>query len=169
MVKLKYIILSMIALSIMIVGIWAGVTFFQSEEKKVKKQFHHLSEGVSRDPGENVFTMAQKAKRIRTLFAESCGLKISIEPLSGQYTPEEISSYATRCRSQFSKLNLKFYDLHIEFPEKEIAKVNLTARLTGRLTTEEYVDEIRELECQLKKVETKWLFSNVEVVEVLRK
>jgi hypothetical protein len=33
----------------------------------------------------------------------------------------------------------------------------------------EQVDETRELECILTKIEKKWLFSQIEVVEVLRK
>jgi hypothetical protein len=31
------------------------------------------------------------------------------------------------------------------------------------------VDETHELECALKKIENKWLFSYLEVVEVLKK
>jgi hypothetical protein len=31
------------------------------------------------------------------------------------------------------------------------------------------VDETRELECVLKKIARKWLFSAIEVVEVLKK
>jgi len=64
---------------------------------------------------------------------------------------------------------LKFYDLNIAFPEKGIARVTLTAKLTGKLTVGEYVDETHELESLLKKIEKKWLFSKFEVVEVLKK
>jgi hypothetical protein len=169
MVKVKYILLIMMAISIVIAGVWATGIFFQSEEKKVKKQFRNLSEWVSKEPGENTFTMVHKVKNIGTLFAERCGLKTPVEPLTGQYTPEEISGYATLCRSRFIKIDLIFYDLNVEFPEKELAKVILTARLTGTLTTGEYVDEARELQCVFMKIQKKWLFSDFEVVEVLRK
>jgi hypothetical protein len=64
---------------------------------------------------------------------------------------------------------LKFYDFHIIFPERVVAKVTLTARLTGRSTAGEQTDETRELECVLKKIENKWLLSQIEVVEVLKK
>jgi hypothetical protein len=64
---------------------------------------------------------------------------------------------------------LKFYDLHVVFPENEVAKVNLTARLTGKSTAGEQVDETRELECVLRKIENKWLFGEIEIVEVLKK
>ncbi len=108
-------------------------------------------------------------KNIGTLFDEHCELKAPSQSLSGNYTREEISTYAGSARSHFSQLDLKFYDFHMFFPEKEISKVTLTARLTGRSTAGEQVDETRELECVLKKIERKWLFVGIEIVEVLKK
>jgi hypothetical protein len=108
-------------------------------------------------------------KNIGALFDEHCDLKAPSQSLSGSYTRQEISTYAGSARSYFSQLDLKFYDFQIVFPEKEVAKVTLTARLTGRSTAGEQADETRELECILKKIEKKWLFSQIEVVEVLKK
>jgi hypothetical protein len=113
--------------------------------------------------------MLQKMKDIGTLFLEPCELKAPHESLSGSYTRQEISAYAGSARSHFSQVNLKLYDLHVTFPEKEVAKVTLTARLIGKSTSGEQADEIRELECLLKKIDRKWFFSQVEVIEVLKK
>jgi hypothetical protein len=96
-------------------------------------------------------------------------MKIPDQSLSGNYTRQEVSTYAGSARSYVSQLDLKFYDLRIVFPEKEIAKVNLTARLTGRSTAGERMDETRELECVLRKIDKQWLFSQIEVIEVLKK
>ncbi len=166
MVRIKYLI---IAVLVVIFGIGATLHLFQSEEKKVKKQFHLLSKWASKETGENTFTMAQKIKNIGTLFAEHCELKADLISFSGRYTPEEISSYAASARFPFSNLSLQFYDFNVAFPEEGIARVTLTGKLKGRTTTGEDVDETHELECALKKIESKWLFSYVEVVEVLKK
>ena len=166
MVKIKYLIIAILAVGI---GVWATVYLFPSEERKVKKQFNLLSEWVSKDSGENTFTMAHKTRNLGSLFAEKFELKTEIESMSGSYTSEEISSYAARGRFMFSYLSLSFYDLGISFPEKGIAKVTLTARLKGRSTTGENFDETHELECILKKIEKRWLFSHAEMVEVLKK
>jgi hypothetical protein len=166
MVKIRYILLAVL---IVTVGIVVVFYFLPSEEKKVRKQCHLLSEGMLKSPEENAFTMLQKMKNIGALFDEHCELKAPSQSLSGSYTRQEISTYAGSARSFFSQLDLKFYDFHIVFPEKEVAKVTLTARLTGRSTAGEQVDETRELECILKKIEKKWLFSSIEVVEVLKK
>ncbi len=166
MVKIKYLI---IAFLIVMVGILATFVFFPSEEKKVKKKFALLSEHMSKDPGENTFIMVNKIKGISALFGENCNFTVSDYSLSGNYTREEISGIALRGRAHFSNLGLKFYDLKVSFPEKDLAQVNLTARLTGRSVYGEQVDETREIVCLLKKVEKKWLFSSFEVSEVLRK
>ena len=164
--KIKYLVVGVL---IVIIGIVVVITLIPSEEKRVKRQFDLLSEWVSKSPEENAFTMLQKIKNIGTLFDEQCEMKAPDQSLSGSYTRQEISTYAGSARSHVSQLDLKFYDLRIIFPEKEVARVNLTARLTGRSTAGEQLDETRELECVLKKIDKKWLFSQIEVIEVLKK
>jgi len=166
MVSVRYLLMGVF---IVIIGIIFVVAFFPSEEKKVKKRFRLLSEWVSKSPEENAFTLLQKMKDIGTLFSDPCELNASDESLSGSYTRQEISAYAGSARSQFSRLDLTFYDLHIALPEKEIAKVTLTSRLIGKSISGEQVDEIRELECLLKKIDHTWLFTQIEVVQVLKK
>jgi len=166
MVKIKYLLIGLV---MVVIGIVVAIILFPSEEKRVKKQFHFLSEWVSKSTEENAFTMLQRMKDIGSLFDAQCELKVPDQSLSGTYTREEISTYAGSARSHVSQLDLKFYDFDISFPEKGVAKVTLTARLTGRSTTGEQTDDTRELECVLKKIENKWLFSQIEVVEVLIK
>jgi len=166
MVRIKYLLIGAL---VVIIGVAVVFYFFPNEEKKVKKQFHLLSEGMLKSPEENAFTMLQKMKNIGALFGEHCELKAPSQSLSGSYTRQEISTYAGSARSYFYQVDLKFYDFHIVFPEREVAKVTLTARLTGRSTAGEQVDETRELECILKMMEKKWFFSAIEVVEVLKK
>jgi hypothetical protein len=165
-VKIKYII---IALLIAGIGIYAAVHFFQSEEKKVMKQFNLLSEYVSKDPDEKMIAMATRMQKLGGLFDEQCELMLAVESLSGNYAREEISSAVARGRSRFSRLSLRFFDPEIVFPEKGVAKVNLTARLRGQSAVGENMNETRELECALKKIDKKWLFRRMEVVEVLKK
>jgi len=166
MVKIKYLF---IAALIVILGIAMVTAVFPSEERRVKKQFRLLSEWVSKSTEENAFTMLQRMKDIGGLFDAHCELRVPDQSLSGSYTREEISTYAGSARSQASQLDLKFYDLQVVFPGKEVAKVTLTARLTGRSTAGERMDETRELECLLRRIEKKWLFTQIEVIEVLKK
>ncbi len=166
MVKIKSL---MILLLVLIVGIGSFLYLFPAEEKKIKKQFALLSQWASKDQEENIFSLAQRGKSIGTLFDENCVLQVPPYSIDGGYSREEVTVYAARARSQFSRVNLEFYDLNISFPEEGLAKVTLTGKLTGILQDKENVNEIRELECVLKKIEGKWLFSEFQVVEVLKK
>jgi len=166
MVRKRYLLIGML---MVILGSVIAIALFPSEEKRIKRQFSLLSEWVSKSREENAFTLLQKMRGIGTLFDEHCELKTDYPSLSGSYTREEISAYIGGARSHVSQLSLRFYDLQIVFPERDVAKVTLTARLTGRSTAGEQIDEIRELECLLKKIEKKWLFSQIEVIEVLKK
>jgi len=158
-------------ITILIIGLGVGAIFYfsQTEEKKVRKQFRLLAESVSKKTGENPFVMAQKMKNLQVLFEENLTVNVAADSFSGSYSREEVLSYATASRTGFSDLSLKFFDFHIDFPEKITARAMLTARLAGRTTGGEQMDETREIECVLKKVEKKWRFTHIEVVEVLKK
>jgi len=165
MVRAKYAIPGLLV----ILGLLAFYFFFPSEEKKIKKQFALLSEYASKEQGESTFAMAHKVKNIGPLFTDKVRLQIPDYELSGSYPRQDIVNYALRARLSFSRLSLQFFDLVISFPEKKAATVTLTSRLTGKSAQGEEVDESRELSCVLKKIEDQWLFSDVEVIEVLKK
>lgn len=166
MVRLRYAVTMVV---MMTSGTMAILCSSPGEEGKVKKQFHFLSEWVSKDRGEKPLTTARKIRNIRTLFARECALKAHIDSYSGTYTPDEIAGHAAAVRSRFSSVSLSFYDFNIDFPEEGSANVNVTARLTGISTTGERVDDAHELECLLKCAEEKWIFTQVEVIDVLRR
>ncbi len=158
-----------IALLVVLLGIFGAIYFFQTDSKKIKKQFDSLSTLVSKAQGENPITIATKAKNLGALFAETCEITLPVTGLSETYTPAEVSSYAANTRIAFSQLSLTFYDFKIEFPEQGLARVVLTSTLKGKLMTGDLVDETREVECALKKTDRTWLFSKIEVIEVLKK
>lgn len=166
MVRIKYIVITVL---VVILAIVAWVYLVQSDAKKIKKQFDSLSKQVSKEKGENPIAMATKAKAIATLFAETCELNDPISGLLETYTPAEMASYAANNRIAFVELSLKFYDIHVEFPEKGLARVTLTGNLGGKLMSGNIIDETREVQCVLKKVSRQWLFSEIEIVEVLKK
>ncbi len=166
MVRMKPLLITGFILTLAVILFF---TFSQSEEKKIKKQFYMFSTLVSKDSDEDSFTLLKKAKQIGSLFNDPCELRLSEPPLSGSYSREEIISYTIRARAHFLQFTLKFYDFNVILPQEGIAQVVLTSRLIGKSISGEGIDEVRELECQLEKIEKKWLFKQIEVVEVLKK
>ena len=150
-------------------GIWAAFHFYPTEEKKVKKQFGLLADYASREASESPLTTARKMKGLGSLFAEKCGLEAPHYSLSGIYGREEITLLAAGGRSSFSELQVSFYDYEVTFPKRETAQVTATGRLQGKILTNGYLDEPHELACVLKKIENRWVFSHLEIVEVLKK
>ncbi len=166
MVKRKY---PFFLLILLFAGTLTAFLLLPTEEKRVKRRFALLSKNLTKSVGEDAFMMLRKVKGIGGLFGEGCYFIVPDYPLSGTYTREEISRLALQARAHFSDVTLKFYDMKVYFPEKNSARVNLTARLTGNSVGGERVDETRELLCLLKKQEKDWLFQSIEVIEVLRK
>lgn len=165
-IKTRTLLMALLALALAFLVLWV---LPQSEERRVKNQFHALAEALSKKKGESLLTMDQKIKKIASFFDETCDLTLQAYSISGQLSREEIIGYAARSRLHLSELQLKFYDFRITFHGQEEARVSLTARLTGRMTTGESLNEAHEIECLLKKAEKRWLLTRVEVVEVLKR
>ena len=166
MEKIKYII---IAAMVLAAGIIVFLIFSQSEEAKVKKQFHVLAEKMKKTPNETPLIGAARASRIKELFAETCTVHAPAYSFSRDISSQDLPSLVLTTRSRYSEISLEFYDFVIEFPAEDSALVNLTAAMTGKLTPGEYVDDVHELKCELKKTEGIWLFKEIEVVEVLKR
>jgi hypothetical protein len=166
MEKVKYII---IAGTTFVAVIAAIIIFSHSEGAKVKKQFIYLAQKMKKNPGEITLTSAAKANKIRDLFAETCTIQAPAYSFSQVISSQDLPTLVMASRSPYSKISLKFYDFVIDFREKDLADVNLTARMTGKRKTGEYSDGIHELKCKLKKIEDTWLLKEIELVEVLEK
>ena len=164
--KIKYIV---IAGAVLVAGIIAFIIFSQSEEAKVKKQFDFLAEKMNKTANETPLISVTRANRIKDLFAETCTVHAPAYSFSRDISSQDLPSLVIATRSRYSEISLEFYDFVIAFPEEDTADVNLTASMTGKLTTGEYVDDIHELKCKLKKTEEIWLLKEIEVVEVLKK
>ncbi len=158
-----------LAVLAVLLAAWAVWYFFPSRTRQVKRQFGSLSEWVSKDGPEGNLTMVNEATRADQFFAPRCAWEAPKYDLNGTVTPQEVSRYYFAGRARFNKLSLKFYDLDIRFPESRTARVNGTVRITGTLKDGDSVSETHEVECTLQKTHGKWLFSQVTVVEVLKR
>ncbi|MCX8118134.1 MAG: hypothetical protein N3G78_09405 [Desulfobacterota bacterium] len=159
----------LIALLLASAGLFAFFALPPSEEKRIKRELNALAQALSKETGESLFTLDQKLKKIGSLLEETCELSIQAYSISGTLAREEILGYVARSRLQVAELQVSFYDIHMTFPQRNEAKVTLTARLTGKMAGGEAFSEAHEIDCLLKKSEKRWLFVRAEVVEVLKK
>lgn len=166
MVKGKYVV---IALGVVIAVMLYLLFFARNDELAVRKQFDSLGNLVTKQPGEQALAMASKVKGIGSLFADPCVVELQAASLSGTYNRRDIEQRAAMGRNYFRTVNLMFYDHVIEFPEENLARVEVTGRLVGESTGGEEVSETRELNCELRYIDKEWLFTKVEEVQVLER
>jgi hypothetical protein len=160
----------LISAVVLALALLAFFYLYPGEEKKIKKQITLLSEYASKNEGESAFALARRLDSLGKLFAPSVDLKAPGYELSGTYTRREIVNLAVRARMAFSRMTLKFHDVSISVSEEGKAKVLATGRLKGISAERKSVDEVQDLEIILQKNgEGRWLFTSVEVVEVLKK
>jgi len=164
-IRVKHIV---IALACLTIAALILIRMFPSEEKRIRNQFARVSEAAGKQRGESLLTAAAKAGALAAMASPRCELETDISQLRSAFSEMEPMKTAALIRSYFQSMELDFHDLSIEITEPSIARAKLTARMTGRTTTAERVSEVRELECELAKVDGKWLFTRCRVIEVLR-
>lgn len=150
-------------------AVFAVLYLFPSDRAKIRKQFETLSILVSKEKGESGIIMAYKVNALASLFADNCSFEFSQNYMAGEYSPEQITSHATKGRAQFSKISLTFYDIVPDI-QKDVAVVETTVRFNGEIkNSARFAEETREIQCRLNKIDGKWKFTSFKVVEVLRK
>ena len=141
---------------------------FPNQEKEVKKQLNRLSQYASRQQDEPTLTSLTKAGRIGKLFADTCTLTMNNPRIEGSFSRKEIIGKISMARRSFTRLDVSFYDISIQFPVDGNAEALLTMRLLGKLGNEDFAD-VQEVQIDLKKTKRKWLINRVKFIEVLEK
>jgi hypothetical protein len=163
----KYVIL--LILAAVLVGIAAMLYLFTSESSQVKKRFSSVATWMSKEGEESNLVTARKIQNMMSILAETCVIQ---DPMTGEpqeLSGREIAQRAVLARRDFTTITLKFPDLDIAFPDKNTATAIATARATGVSKEGDLFSATYELECTLQKGEEGWVFSAVEIVEVLEK
>ncbi len=165
MVNKKYISLAVM----LVVVISAGVYFFPTDTRRVKKQFHSAAEWFSKETNEQKLVSAVRIKSLGGLLADQCTFEMPSRDVSDTFTRDDVMSRAAMARSKFETVSVKFYDITVEFLYEGIAQAAATATLKGISTEGDTIDETHELDCTLQKIQDTWLFTRVKMVEVLEK
>lgn len=166
MVMLRNII---VAIVVVAAAVMAVVWFFQSDEARIKKRFKTIATEVSKAPDEHELKAAAGARKIGSLFADSCWIEIPGYNISRAYDREEIPGRVMGARSRYAEISLKFHDIDIRFPDRTTARVVSTVHVEAVRLSGQPVREVHEIDCRLEKIENAWYFNHIEVVPVLER
>ena len=140
-----------------------------SREARIKKQLAILVDHISKSPGQNQLVTAANAKRIRTVFTATLTLHAPAYDYSRDLAAAEIPALVLTATAPYSELTLSFHDLAFQFPSEGEARVRATARVRGRLSGGEWIEDIQELNCRFLVSDDGWRLAAVEFVDVLQK
>lgn len=141
---------------------------YPTDRRQIKRQFKRLAEWVSKEGQEGPLALVQLIPEGRKFFANPCELKAEAYGVDESFSPLDLSKLAMSARSRFDTFSVEFYDLTIGFTGEGEARATVTARISGS-GGEERIQETHEIECVLRKVEGRWLFSRIALVQVLKK
>ena len=165
MVKPKYMIFALLCIGVAIILV---IKFMPDDKKVIRRRFADISACFAKNDDEGQLGGLTKAKSLSEFLSEPSELESNIPMLAGKFNRQEAAILAVTIRDRFSSVKLDFHDLEIDFPDESTASVTLTAKLGGVLVHGELASEVRELKCDLVKVENKWLIRKCKVVEVLQ-
>ncbi|RJP78858.1 MAG: hypothetical protein C4522_11555 [Desulfobacteraceae bacterium] len=167
MVKKQYLFM---AAAVLCMGAFAVYHVYFDEKAKVKKQFALFGRRISKQAEESRLIEAASINKALHLFSRQVRLEIPSRSISRTYDRRDLSAPLFSQRSRYAKIDLQFLDYIIGFPGEDKAQVNVTMNLKAQGMDGSHMDETHELICDLVKNERDdWIFSRVEIVEVLEK
>lgn len=140
-----------------------------SEELKITRTLRALCTLASKPEKESAALGAVKISKTDDVFAPSCRFEFKHEMFSGSYTPREITGQLTRYRAFVRWSEASMRDLQILEITPERATAVFTGFLEGATTDGKGISEVRDLFCELVKVEGEWRIDELTVREILEK
>lgn len=139
------------------------------DEARIKATLRELCRIASRQEDEKAGSGLLKMRAVETVFAPQCRIDFRHEMFGGTYTTEEIAATLMRSRALFRFCKVDFRDLSITIVPPDRATTCFTGTLEGRLNDGKSVNEVRDLECKLQKIENRWRITDIAVRDVLEK
>lgn len=165
-IKGKYLIFFIVFLLLGGVSLWYITR--DSEEAKVKRKLHELADFGNKAEGEKEIFGALKVNGTDKVFAPQFELSLKYDMFSGTYTPREMTANLARFRMLFKQVKVRLTDTVITL-NGDKADATFTGLLDGVTTDGKAVNEVRELNCALTKIDGKWLVSKLVVRDILEK
>ena len=157
-------------LILIIFAIGAYFIFFsESEELKIRRMLNNLCTDCAKNKeSSSAAALIVKTNVLKNYFTDPCNLSIHRGFLQGTFNDVRVANEIMRANLFFESSNLSYSEstISVNLPE---AHATFTGRFQAILKGGEKVDEVREVELQLRKIDKKWKISSVEVHKILDK
>ena len=163
-VSRKTIIAVVVVMAVLITGVVAYYLWF-GDERAIRKQLVQVKEMGSKGEAEQPVDGLVKATKIAALFSDPCRLIVESVRYDDYYYRKHIQEHVMLVRSLFAEVEVSLHDVAISRIVNKTATVRGTLRLHGR-TIGEPVASTHECQVEVTKIDGKWLFTSVTIVEI---
>ena len=105
---------------------------------------------------------------MKSYFTDPCNLSVYRGILHGSYTDVRAANEIMRANLFLESSELSFSDLQITLNLPD-AQVSFTGRFQAVLKGGGRVDEVREVELKLRKIDKKWKISSAEIHKIMER
>jgi hypothetical protein len=165
-VNLKHLVL--VVLIALVAGVVA-VRFWPSDERAIRRQLALIEEAGSKAAAEKPIESLFKAKQIAELFSDPSLLTVESAQHAGSYARKQIQDRVVMVRAAYTQASVSLHDVAIDIAAEKTAVVRGTVRLRGRRAAEAAVADVHELRAEMRPIDGTWLFTSVEIVQVLER
>lgn len=145
-----------------------AVRLWPSDERAIRAQLHLIEEAGSKQPTEQPVEALVKATQLAELFNDPCRLVVTAAQHADTYPRKQIQDRIVMARALYAEMEVTLHDIAIALAENQTAVVRGTIRLRGQSKGEAIAD-VQELRAEMGKIDGTWLFTSVEIVEVLER
>ncbi len=166
----KWTILTAIVILVLgIGGISTWLILRNTAETQIRKTMKQICWVVSKNPKESLANHAIKLQQSNEIFTDPCSLDFHLHLFQGEFPVCEIAAVISQYRMMFENVKAEIRDLHITINSPELANVSFTGQIHGTLKNGERINEVRDLVCELNKIDGKWQIHTMNIREVLEK
>ena len=145
------------------------VFFRESEEQKIRKMLNGLCMDCAKNKeSSSAAALIVKTNVLKSYFTDPCTLSVYRGFLQGTFNDVRIANEIMRVNLFFRESDLSYSDLIVTVNMPD-ATASFTGRFQAVLKSGERVDEVREVDLKLRKVEKKWKITSAEVHKILQR
>ena len=145
------------------------IIFNESEEAKIRRMLNSLCLDAAKSKEKSSpAVLLLKTNILKSYFTDPCNLSVYRGILHGSYTDVRAANEIMRANLFLESSELGFSDLQITLNLPD-AQVSFTGRFQAVLKGGGRVDEVREVELKLRKIDKKWKISSAEIHKIMER
>lgn len=144
----------------------SAYVLFPGDERKILHNLDSLADYCSTTGDDRAIAALTKIAKAGKLFHIPCMVEAESFNINREFDRKEITDRILMMKKMLPATRFTFSDTDVTFSNEKRAELTTTLKLTGKTRDQRFTDAY-ELNIVTEKMEGKWLFTAVKVVEFL--